>query len=123
MSLVTKKAPDFLTKAVVNGQIKDDFKLSDYKGKYVVLFFYPLDFTFVCPTELHVFQDKTEEFKKRDVEIVAASTDSWFSHLAWLNTPKNKGVKNEDNFYEHNSRSLKTKIHKWTYYKTDSNND
>ncbi len=91
MVLVNQEAPDFSEKAVVDGQVVDGFKLSDQRGKYVVLFFYPLDFTFVCPTELHAFQEKLEEFKKRNVEVIGVSTDSWFSHLAWLNTPKNQG--------------------------------
>lgn len=91
MALVTNPAPDFTAKAVVNGQIKDEFKLSDFKGRYVVLFFYPLDFTFVCPTELHAFEDKMEDFRARGVDVIAVSTDSWFSHAAWLNTPKTKG--------------------------------
>lgn len=91
MVLVNQEAPDFTEKAVVDGQVVDAFKLSDQRGKYVVLFFYPLDFTFVCPTELHAFQGKLEEFKKRNVEVIGVSTDSWFSHLAWLNTPKNQG--------------------------------
>lgn len=91
MVLVNKQAPDFTAKAVMDNQIVDQFKLSDYRGKYVVLFFYPLDFTFVCPTELHAFQAKLGEFKKRNTEVIAASTDSWFSHLAWLKTPKNQG--------------------------------
>lgn len=91
MVLVNQEAPDFTEKAVVDGQVVNEFKLSDQRGKYVVLFFYPLDFTFVCPTELHAFQGKLEEFKKRNVEVIGVSTDSWFSHLAWLNTPKNQG--------------------------------
>jgi peroxiredoxin (alkyl hydroperoxide reductase subunit C) len=66
-------------------------KLSDLNGKYVVLFFYPLDFTFVCPTELHAFQDKLEAFKKHNCEVIGVSVDSQFSHLAWLNTPKTEG--------------------------------
>ena len=89
--LVGKKAPDFSAKAVVNGNVVDNFKLGSFKGKYVVLFFYPLDFTFVCPTELHAFQYELKAFRERNVEVVAVSTDSWFSHAAWLNTPKNKG--------------------------------
>ncbi|MFQ5779857.1 MAG: peroxiredoxin, partial [Nitrospiria bacterium] len=89
--LVNKQAPDFSAKAVVDGKVVDPFKLSDQRGKYVVLFFYPLDFTFVCPTELHAFQAKLEDFKKRNTEVIAVSTDSWFSHLAWLNTPKSQG--------------------------------
>lgn len=88
--LVNKPAPDFTAQAVVNGQFKT-VSLSDYKGKYVVLFFYPLDFTFVCPTELHAFQDKANEFKKRNVEVIGASIDSHFSHFAWVSTPKNQG--------------------------------
>ena len=92
MVLVGKQAPDFEAKAVVNGkEIKENFKLSDYRGKYVVLFFYPLDFTFVCPTELHAFQARLEDFEKKNVQVIGVSTDSWFSHAAWLNTPRKKG--------------------------------
>jgi peroxiredoxin (alkyl hydroperoxide reductase subunit C) len=90
--LVGRKAPDFDVAAVVKGsQFVDSVKLSDFKGKYVVLFFYPLDFTFVCPTELHAFQDKHEEFSKRNVELLGCSVDSKFSHFAWLTTPRNRG--------------------------------
>ncbi len=90
--LVGKTAPDFESAAVVNGsEIVENFKLSDYKGKTIVLFFYPLDFTFVCPTELHAFQNKIEEFKSRNVEVIGVSVDSQFSHFAWLNTPVAKG--------------------------------
>ena len=89
--LVGKKAPDFTATAVQGQSIIEEFKLADLKGKYVLLFFYPLDFTFVCPTELHAFNEKLEEFKKRNVEVVGASIDSHFSHLAWLNTPREKG--------------------------------
>ena len=90
--LVGKQAPDFVAEAVVNGDFKDKFKLSDYRGKkYVLLFFYPLDFTFVCPTELHAFQEHIEEFKKRNCEVIGCSVDSKFSHFAWLNTPKKEG--------------------------------
>ena len=67
---------------------KDDFILSDFAGKNVLLFFYPLDFTFVCPTELHSFQEKLEAFRDLNTEVVGVSVDSQFSHLAWLNTPK-----------------------------------
>ncbi len=88
--LVNKPAPDFTAQAVVEGQFKE-VKLSDYKGKYVLLFFWPLDFTFVCPTELHAFQEKAEEFKKRGVEILGVSVDSHFSHFAWVTTPKSQG--------------------------------
>lgn len=88
--LVGRQAPQFKTQAVVNGQMKD-VELSQYHGKYVLLFFYPLDFTFVCPTELHAFQEKLSEFKERGVEVLGCSVDSAHSHLAWTNTPKNKG--------------------------------
>lgn len=89
--LVGKKAPNFKTKAVIGNKIVDDFSLSHLRGKNVILFFYPLDFTFVCPTELHAFQEKLEEFEKRNTQIVGCSVDSCYSHAAWLNTPKNKG--------------------------------
>jgi peroxiredoxin (alkyl hydroperoxide reductase subunit C) len=90
-SLVGKPAPHFKAKAAVKERIVDDFSLRDFLGKYVLFFFYPLDFTFVCPTELHAFQEKAEEFEKRGAQIVGCSIDSGFSHLAWLNTPKAKG--------------------------------
>lgn len=89
--LVGKNAPDFVATAVKVDRIIEGFKLSDLKGKYIVLFFYPLDFTFVCPTEIHAFNEKLDAFKARDVELIAISIDSHFSHLAWLNTPKSKG--------------------------------
>ncbi len=89
-TLVGKKAPYFEAEAVVGHDFKK-VSLNDFKGKYLCLFFYPLDFTFVCPTELHAFSDKLEEFKKRNCEVVGVSVDSHFSHLAWLNTPKKEG--------------------------------
>ena len=91
--LVGKKAPSFRTKAVIDGnEIIDDFSLDQYIGnKYVVFFFYPADFTFVCPTELIAFQHKMSEFESRDTVLVAASTDSAFSHWKWLQTPLNDG--------------------------------
>jgi peroxiredoxin (alkyl hydroperoxide reductase subunit C) len=88
--LVGKNAPDFKATAVVNGDFKQ-VSLSDYRGKYVVLFFYPLDFTFVCPTEMHAFQEKLDTFKKLNTEVLAVSVDSQFSHLAWLNTKVEDG--------------------------------
>lgn len=91
MSLVGKKVPDFKAKAVIKDKIYDDFCLSDFLGRYIVFFFYPLDFTFVCPTELHAFQEKLKEFEKRNTQLIGCSIDSSFSHLAWLNTPKSKG--------------------------------
>lgn len=89
--LVGKQAPDFTAQAVVGNNIVQDFTLSQYRGKNVVLFFYPLDFTFVCPTELHAFQEKLEEFGKRNTQVIACSVDSPYSHYAWVNTPKAKG--------------------------------
>ena len=90
--LVGRNAPDFTADAVVNGTEFKSVSLSDFKGKkYVVLFFYPLDFTFVCPTELHAFQDKLAEFNSLNTEVIGVSVDSKFSHLAWLNTPKSQG--------------------------------
>jgi len=91
MSLVGKKAPEFKAKAVVKDKIYDDFSLSDFAGKYVVFFFYPLDFTFVCPTELHAFQERLKDFEKRNAQVVGCSVDSCFSHAAWLNIAKSKG--------------------------------
>lgn len=90
-TLVGKLAPEFKAKAVVSGRIVDDFSLMHYRGKYVIFFFYPLDFTFVCPTELHAFQEMLEEFEKRNAQVIGCSVDSCYSHFAWLNTPKNKG--------------------------------
>lgn len=90
-TLVGRAAPDFKAKAVLGHQILDDFSLTHYKGKYVVFFFYPLDFTFVCPTELHAFQEKQGEFEKRNSQLIGCSVDSCYSHFAWLNTPKAKG--------------------------------
>lgn len=89
--LIGKKAPSFTTQAVVNKKVENPFSLDRYKGKHILFFFYPLDFTFVCPTELHAFQDKIEDFKKRETELIACSVDSVYTHLAWLNTPRNKG--------------------------------
>ena len=89
--LVGKPAPDFKADAAV-GTSFTEIELSKFKGdKYVVLFFYPLDFTFVCPTELHAFQARAGEFSKRNVALIGCSIDSKFSHHAWLTTPKNKG--------------------------------
>ena len=91
MSLVGKKAPLFTAPAVIDGdEIVENFSLKK-KKKNIVLFFYPKDFTFVCPTELHAFQAKLAEFEKRDAIVVAASVDSEETHLAWLNTAKDNG--------------------------------
>ncbi|WP_269543132.1 peroxiredoxin [Cerasicoccus fimbriatus] len=90
--LVGKKAPNFNAKAVVNGQIVDSYTLDQLLGKkYVVLFFYPKDFTFVCPTEIIAFQEYLSEFHGRDTEVVGVSTDTEFSHWAWVNTPRKDG--------------------------------
>ncbi|XP_070148793.1 peroxiredoxin 2 [Polyergus mexicanus] len=96
MPQIQKPAPPFSSTAVVKGQFKD-ISLSDYKGKYVVLFFYPLDFTFVCPTEIIAFSDRVKEFNDINCEVIAASTDSHFSHLAWVNTPRKQGGLGEMN--------------------------
>jgi alkyl hydroperoxide reductase subunit AhpC len=87
---VQKPAPNFTAQAVVNGQFKE-VSLSDYKGKYVVVYFYPLDFTFVCPTEIIAFSDRIKEFSDLGCEVLGISTDSHFSHLAWINTPRKQG--------------------------------
>ncbi len=91
--LVGKKAPQFQAAAVINGEeIVEDFSLDQYKdNKYVLLFFYPKDFTFVCPTELHAFQEKREEFANLNVELVAVSTDTEQSHWGWLQLGKDNG--------------------------------
>jgi peroxiredoxin (alkyl hydroperoxide reductase subunit C) len=89
---VTKPAPDFTATAVMpDNSFNENFTLSGYKGKYVVLFFYPLDFTFVCPSEIIAFNDKLGEFHARNCEVIGVSVDSHFSHWAWKNTPVNKG--------------------------------
>ncbi len=91
MSLVQKKAPDFSADAVMADGSFKTLKLSDFKGKWTVLYFYPLDFTFVCPTEIIAFSDRIADFKAIGAEIVGCSVDSKFSHLAWRNTPRNQG--------------------------------
>lgn len=93
MSLTGKTAPHFVAGAVINGEeIVEHFSLEQYIGKKnVVLFFYPKDFTFVCPTEIHAFQEKLAEFEKRDTVVIGCSTDTEETHLAWLNTPKDHG--------------------------------
>lgn len=93
MALVGKQAPTFSTGAVINGdEIVENFSLDQYLGnKNVVLFFYPKDFTFVCPTEIHAFQEKVLEFAKRDTVVIGCSTDTEETHLAWLNTAKDNG--------------------------------
>lgn len=90
-SLIGKKAPNFKAPAVENGKIVSDFSLDQFIGSYVIFFFYPLDFTFVCPTELHAFQEALPLFKERNSVVVGCSVDSAHSHLAWLSTPAQKG--------------------------------
>ena len=91
--LVGRKAPDFSVPAVLaTGEITDKFHLSEtIKGKYGLIFFYPLDFTFVCPSELIALNHRMPQFKERGIEVIAVSIDSHFSHLAWTNTPVDKG--------------------------------
>jgi peroxiredoxin (alkyl hydroperoxide reductase subunit C) len=91
-SLVGKKAPQFDSPAVINGEeIVENFTLSQYEGQYVILFFYPKDFTFVCPTELHAFQSKLNEFEERGCKVIACSTDTEESHWGWLQMKKDDG--------------------------------
>lgn len=94
-ALISKPAPDWIGQAVVKGEFQD-LKLSDYLGKYLVFFFYPLDFTFVCPTEIIAFSDRIEEFRAINTEVVAVSVDSVYTHLAWINTPRTQGGLGKD---------------------------
>ena len=90
--IVTKEAPDFIATAVLaDNSFKEDFTLSDLRGKYVVLFFYPLDFTFVCPSEILAFNRMYSSFQEKNCELIGISIDSHFSHLAWKKTPVNSG--------------------------------
>ncbi len=91
-TLVTRQAPDFTATAVMgDNSFKEDFKLSDYRGKNVILFFYPLDFTFVCPSEIIAFDKALAKFHDKNCEVIGVSIDSQFTHLAWKNTPINDG--------------------------------
>ncbi len=89
--LVTKEAPDFKAQAVMPDNSFKEISLSDYRGKYVVLFFYPLDFTFVCPSEIIAFDKRLDDFKSRNTEVIGVSIDSHFSHLAWKKTDISNG--------------------------------
>jgi len=89
-AVISRPAPSFEGTAVINNEFTQ-ISLSDYIGKYVVFFFYPLDFTFVCPTEILAFSDRVEEFKNINTEVIACSIDSHFTHLAWINTPRKEG--------------------------------
>jgi peroxiredoxin (alkyl hydroperoxide reductase subunit C) len=90
-TLVTKEAPDFAAQAVMPDNSFAEVKLSSYRGKYVVLFFYPLDFTFVCPSEIIAFDAALAKFQKKNAQVLGCSVDSHFTHLAWKNTPRKQG--------------------------------
>ena len=90
-ALVTKEAPDFTAHTVMPDNTFAELKLSSYRGKYVVLFFYPLDFTFVCPSEIIAFDKALDRFKEKNAEVIGVSVDSHFTYLAWKNTPREKG--------------------------------
>lgn len=97
MPQVTSLAPEFAAQAVVKGQIKK-VSLKDYEGKWKILFFYPLDFTFVCPTEIIAFSDRHSEFEALNAQVIGVSVDSQFTHLAWINTPRKQGGLGECNY-------------------------
>jgi len=90
-ALVAKVAPNFKAQAVLENNAIQELELSSFKGKYVVLFFYPLDFTFVCPSEIIAFDKKLDEFREKNAEIIGVSVDSQYTHYAWKNTPVDKG--------------------------------
>ena len=90
-TLVTKEAPEFAAQAVMPDNSFAELKLSSYRGKYVVLFFYPLDFTFVCPSEIIAFDAAIATFEKKNAQVIGVSVDSHFTHLAWKGTPRNQG--------------------------------
>jgi peroxiredoxin (alkyl hydroperoxide reductase subunit C) len=90
-TLVTKEAPDFTAQAVMPDNSFAELKLSSYRGKYVLLFFYPLDFTFVCPSEIIAFDAALAKFQKKNAQVIGCSVDSHFTHLAWKNTPRKQG--------------------------------
>lgn len=96
--LVQQPAPDFKAQAVLSSKEFKQVSLSDYKGQYVLLFFWPLDFTFVCPTEIIAFSDRNEEFAKLGVQVLGVSIDSHFTHLAWRNVPRPEGGLGEINY-------------------------
>jgi len=90
-TLVTKEAPNFKAQAVLENNTIEALELSSYRGKYVVLFFYPLDFTFVCPSEIIAFDQRLDAFRERNTEVIGVSVDSQYTHFAWKNTPVNQG--------------------------------
>ena len=89
--LVTKEAPNFQAQAVMPDGSFKEVSLTDYRGQYVLLFFYPLDFTFVCPTEIIAFSDRVKDFAAANVQVLGVSIDSQYTHLAWRNTPRSEG--------------------------------
>jgi len=91
MALVTKEAPTFKAQAVFENNTIEELDLSSYRGKYVVLFFYPLDFTFVCPSEIIAFDKKLDAFREKNAEVIGVSVDSQYTHFAWKNTPVDQG--------------------------------
>ena len=92
LNLIAKEAPDFTAEAVLaDNSIESEYSLSSLRDKYVILFFYPLDFTFVCPTEILAFDERLDEFKSRNAEVIGVSVDSVYTHLAWKNTPVDRG--------------------------------
>ena len=92
LNLITKQAPDFTAEAVLaDNSIESEFSLSSLRDNYVILFFYPLDFTFVCPTELIAFSKRIKEFEARNTQVIGCSIDSQFTHIAWRNTPVENG--------------------------------
>ena len=97
-TLVTQEAPDFTAQAVMGDNTFEEVKLSSYRGKYVVLFFYPLDFTFVCPSEIIAFDKELDKFRAKNAELIGVSVDSHFTHLAWKNTPRDQGGIGEINY-------------------------
>lgn len=98
MTLVTKEAPDFTAQAVMSDGSFEEIKLSDYRGKYVILFFYPLDFTFVCPSEIIAFDKEIDKFREKGAEVIGVSVDSHYTHFAWRGTPRDKGGIGEINY-------------------------
>ena len=90
-AFVTQEAPDFTAQAVMPDNSFQEIRLSQYRGKYVVLFFYPLDFTFVCPSEIIAFDKALAQFEAKDCQVLGVSVDSHFTHLAWKNTPRDQG--------------------------------
>ena len=90
-TLVTKQAPNFKAQAVLADNTIEEIELASFRGKYVVLFFYPLDFTFVCPSEIIAFDKRLEDFKEKNAEVIGVSVDSQFTHFAWKNTPVEQG--------------------------------